>query len=109
MATTSLAHISGSNAAMLNPLARLAAGPRQHLFVVFSFTEFMTTFYSTTDQGAFRTLVGPSLKLLLVFSSIGFPGFTFREVHDQDFFFPRHVLVSKWRFLFDDGGARLCI
>lgn len=109
MATTILAHISGNNAAMLNLCARLAAGPRQHLFVVFSVTHFMTTFYCMTDLGAFRILDGPSLKLLLVFSSIVFPGFTLREIHDQDFFSLRHVLVSKWRFHFDEGGVRLCM
>jgi hypothetical protein len=55
----------------------------------------------------FVALFDRSVKLLLAFSSAVIPGFIL-EIHDPRFLFSlRHVRVSKWGLLFNEGGIGL--
>jgi hypothetical protein len=47
--------------------------------------------------------------LLLAFASTIILGYSLFEIHDQDFFSPRHVHVYKWGLLFDEGGVGLSV
>jgi hypothetical protein len=49
------------------------------------------------------------VKLLLAIDSTVIPGFNILEIHDQDFYSPRYVRVSKWSLLFDEGGVGLSV
>jgi hypothetical protein len=51
---------------------------------------------------------GPSVKLLVALASTVIPGFSLLKIYDQDFYSLLDTYVSKWGFLFNEGGVGLC-